>query len=149
MTSETHVPCDTKIETEVELFDVLAKYSISKVTVQFKTDITELCDIHAMTFDEGATTVPDDVRDAIRIAVETFSRARSDQAKVYVHSGHDDEEAEWGEYEDWPTFTFDVARREIRFEGDFVQITCVRNERNVDDEARWAAEEAEDAEIEE
>src|SRR6516225_6807436 len=141
---------DTKIETEVELFDVLAKYGISKVTLQFKAeDYLELGDVHAMTFNGktmaygptpvpfqiGGTQhdcnswdnlgVPADVRDAMRLAIETFGRARADTVKYY-NDEDDQEPAYWeGPYEDWPTVTFDVACREISFEAELVQITGV------------------------
>jgi hypothetical protein len=67
-----------KIESETALFDILAKYGISKVILKFNYDGVMFRDTHDITF-EGATTAPDDVRDAIRLAVETSGRARANE----------------------------------------------------------------------
>jgi hypothetical protein len=131
---------DTNIETEVELFDVLAKYGIAKVklefdAVYFEFEDLKFGDIHKMTFEGEDSVIPKDVRDAICLAVATFGRVRANKAECY-HNEDSQEPEEWGTWED-STLTFDVARRRISFEGDFVQITTVGNDWNVDDEARW------------
>src|SRR5262249_24282121 len=116
-----------KIETESELFDILAKYGISTVIYEFTSGwgYRECIDTTFIYKDDDDTEIPDEVGEAIREAVDSFGHDRSQAIThgdydAWEKYGHVGEKYFMGSYDEdgCPTITFDVSARKIILDGD-------------------------------
>src|SRR5262249_51145152 len=124
---------ELEINTEAELFDVLARYGISQATFAFSYDGHGFHDSEDLEFDynDDEIEIPDEVDEAIREAVESFATARADALRDgadgdgfsgWEKYGNVGEKFFMGACDDdvYPTVTFDVAARKVSLDGKIV-----------------------------
>jgi hypothetical protein len=109
MTEQATIPT---IETEAELFDVLAKLAVSKVEFTYGNN-SDYC-----IADEESGTAFDEKGNEIVLAPAIFAAAQE-------LAGERATEIEWDDHEDrcddWATVTFDVKARRVSLEGEAVR----------------------------